>query len=88
MGVLSRRDRDLSRTLPPNRQITHILENTAQEYPAVGTLTASNRDVWAKVSIPDVYNALFPELSLRTTSTSVPTPTMPTLLIPFTPRRS
>ncbi|KAI0364352.1 carnitine acetyl transferase [Pilatotrama ljubarskyi] len=30
------------------RQIQHIYDNTTQEYPGVGILTASNRDVWAK----------------------------------------
>ncbi|OSD04766.1 carnitine acetyl transferase [Trametes coccinea BRFM310] len=30
------------------RQIQHIYDNTTQEYPGVGVLTASNRDVWAK----------------------------------------
>ncbi|KAH6916065.1 carnitine acetyl transferase [Coprinopsis sp. MPI-PUGE-AT-0042] len=29
-------------------QIQHIYDNTLQEYPGVGVLTASNRDVWAK----------------------------------------
>ena len=32
------------------RQIQHIYENTLKEYPGVGVLTASNRDVWSKVS--------------------------------------
>ncbi|CAL1714125.1 unnamed protein product [Somion occarium] len=30
------------------RQLQHISDNTASEYPGVGVLTASNRDVWAK----------------------------------------
>lgn len=30
------------------KQIQHIVDNTSQEYPGVGVLTASNRDVWAK----------------------------------------
>lgn len=30
------------------RQIQHIYDNTAKEYPGVGILTASNRDIWAK----------------------------------------
>ncbi|CDO69773.1 hypothetical protein BN946_scf184766.g18 [Trametes cinnabarina] len=30
------------------RQIQHIYDNTTQEFPGVGVLTASNRDVWAK----------------------------------------
>ncbi|KAI0704516.1 carnitine acetyl transferase [Cerioporus squamosus] len=30
------------------RQIQHIYDNTTEEYPGVGVLTASNRDVWAK----------------------------------------
>ncbi|KAI0079400.1 carnitine acetyl transferase [Panus rudis PR-1116 ss-1] len=30
------------------QQLKHIVENTQQEYPGVGVLTASNRDVWAK----------------------------------------
>ncbi|KAI0730695.1 carnitine acetyl transferase [Earliella scabrosa] len=30
------------------RQIQHIYDNTTHEYPGVGVLTASNRDVWAK----------------------------------------
>ncbi|KAF8202380.1 carnitine acetyl transferase [Pholiota molesta] len=30
------------------RQIQYIYNNTLQEYPGVGVLTASNRDVWAK----------------------------------------
>lgn len=30
------------------RQIRYILDHTTCEYPAIGTLTASNRDVWAK----------------------------------------
>jgi len=33
-----------------SRQIQHIYDNTVREYPAVGVLTASNRDVWAKAS--------------------------------------
>jgi hypothetical protein len=32
------------------RQIQHIYDNTLEEYPGVGILTASNRDVWSKVS--------------------------------------
>ncbi|TFK26188.1 carnitine acetyl transferase [Coprinopsis marcescibilis] len=31
-----------------NRQLDHIYNNTLEEYPGVGVLTASNRDVWAK----------------------------------------
>jgi hypothetical protein len=31
------------------RQFEYIYENTRSEYPGVGVLTASNRDVWAKV---------------------------------------
>lgn len=31
------------------RQIQHIYDNTLEEYPGVGVLTASNRDVWSKV---------------------------------------
>ncbi|KAI0940904.1 hypothetical protein AcV7_003152 [Taiwanofungus camphoratus] len=30
------------------RQIHHIYDNTTTEYPGVGLLTASNRDIWAK----------------------------------------
>ncbi|TFK85669.1 carnitine acetyl transferase [Polyporus arcularius HHB13444] len=30
------------------RHIQHIYDNTTQDYPGVGVLTASNRDVWAK----------------------------------------
>ncbi|KAJ2915465.1 hypothetical protein MD484_g4951, partial [Candolleomyces efflorescens] len=30
------------------RQLQYIYDNSAQEYPGVGVLTASNRDVWAK----------------------------------------
>ncbi|EGN96676.1 hypothetical protein SERLA73DRAFT_184805 [Serpula lacrymans var. lacrymans S7.3] len=30
------------------RQIQHIYDNTAHEYPGIGILTASNRDIWAK----------------------------------------
>ncbi|KDQ16150.1 hypothetical protein BOTBODRAFT_65067 [Botryobasidium botryosum FD-172 SS1] len=30
------------------QQIQHIYDNTTREYPAVGVLTASNRDVWTK----------------------------------------
>ncbi|PPQ62888.1 hypothetical protein CVT24_006286 [Panaeolus cyanescens] len=30
------------------RQIQHIYDTTTQEYPGVGVLTASNRDVWTK----------------------------------------
>ncbi|KAF9461247.1 acyltransferase ChoActase/COT/CPT [Collybia nuda] len=30
------------------KQIQHIYDNTAFEYPGVGVLTASNRDIWAK----------------------------------------
>ncbi|KAF8967724.1 carnitine acetyl transferase [Flammula alnicola] len=30
------------------KQIQHIYDNTLQEYPGVGVLAASNRDVWAK----------------------------------------
>ena len=41
------------------RQITHVLENTTHEYPAIGTLTASNRDIWAKVSILKVRYSPF-----------------------------
>ena len=40
------------------RQIQYIYDNTLQEYPGVGVLTASNRDVWSKVCIihlPSVY---------------------------------
>ncbi|TFY68833.1 hypothetical protein EVJ58_g775 [Rhodofomes roseus] len=29
-------------------QLRHIYENTREEYPAIGILTASNRDVWTK----------------------------------------
>ena len=32
-----------------NRQIQYIYDNTLEEYPGVGILSASNRDVWAKV---------------------------------------
>lgn len=32
-----------------HRQIQHIVDNTTREYPGVGILTASNRDVWAQV---------------------------------------
>jgi predicted nucleotide-binding protein (sugar kinase/HSP70/actin superfamily) len=31
------------------RQIQYIYDSTTEEYPGVGVLTASNRDVWAKV---------------------------------------
>ena len=31
------------------RQIKHIYDNTLEEYPGVGVLAASNRDVWSKV---------------------------------------
>jgi hypothetical protein len=31
------------------RQIQHIYDNTLEEYPGVGVLTASDRDVWSKV---------------------------------------
>jgi hypothetical protein len=31
------------------RQLQYIYDHTTQEYPGVGILTASNRDVWAKV---------------------------------------
>lgn len=34
------------------RQLQHIYENTLQEYPGVGVLSASNRDIWAKVGLP------------------------------------
>ena len=34
-----------------SRQIQHIYDNTTHEYPGVGVLTASNRDVWAKVRV-------------------------------------
>ncbi|KAF9785036.1 acyltransferase ChoActase/COT/CPT [Thelephora terrestris] len=30
------------------RQIRYVLDSTTHEYPAIGTLTASNRDVWAR----------------------------------------
>ncbi|EDR14041.1 uncharacterized protein LACBIDRAFT_244106 [Laccaria bicolor S238N-H82] len=30
------------------QQIQHIYDNTLQDYPGVGVLTASNRDIWAK----------------------------------------
>ncbi|KAJ3516936.1 hypothetical protein NLJ89_g804 [Agrocybe chaxingu] len=30
------------------KQIQHIYDNTLQEYPGVGVLSASNRDIWAK----------------------------------------
>jgi len=33
------------------RQIQHIYDSTTEEYPGVGVLTASNRDVWAKVHL-------------------------------------
>jgi carnitine O-acetyltransferase len=33
------------------RQIQHIYDSTAEEYPGVGVLTASNRDIWAKVHL-------------------------------------
>lgn len=36
------------------RQIQHIYDNTTHEYPGLGVLTASNRDVWAKV-YPPIY---------------------------------
>lgn len=32
-----------------DRQIQYIYDNTLQEYPGVGVLSASNRDIWAKV---------------------------------------
>jgi carnitine O-acetyltransferase len=32
------------------RQFQYIYDNTPYDYPGVGVLTASNRDVWAKVS--------------------------------------
>jgi carnitine O-acetyltransferase len=34
-----------------NRQIQYIYDSTTKEYPGVGVLTASNRDVWAKVHL-------------------------------------
>lgn len=33
------------------RQIQYIYDSTTEEYPGVGVLTASNRDVWAKVHL-------------------------------------
>ncbi|KAH9951059.1 carnitine acetyl transferase [Amylocystis lapponica] len=41
-------------------QIQHIYDNTTEEYPGVGVLTASNRDVWAKdytELVKDPHNA-------------------------------
>jgi len=32
-----------------DRQIQYIYDNTLQEYPGVGVLSASNRDIWATV---------------------------------------
>ena len=32
-----------------HRQIQHIYDNTAKEYPGIGILTAANRNAWAKV---------------------------------------
>jgi len=32
-----------------DRQIQYIYDNTLEEYPGVGILSASNRDVWVKV---------------------------------------
>lgn len=34
-----------------SRQLQHIYENSLGDYPGVGVLTASNRDVWAKVRL-------------------------------------
>jgi len=31
------------------RQLEHVYNNTLHDYPGVGVLTASNRDVWSKV---------------------------------------
>ena len=33
-----------------NRQMQYIYDNTWEDYPGVGVLTTSNRDVWSKVS--------------------------------------
>ncbi|KAF5336120.1 hypothetical protein D9611_006294 [Ephemerocybe angulata] len=42
------RDGKILSTEDFTRQLQYIYENTLQEYPGVGVLTASNRDVWAK----------------------------------------
>ena len=34
-----------------SRQLQHIYDNSLGDYPGVGVLTASNRDVWAKVHL-------------------------------------
>lgn len=34
-----------------SRQLQYIYDNSLGEYPGVGVLTASNRDVWAKVHL-------------------------------------
>lgn len=34
-----------------SRQIQYIYDNTHREYPGVGVLAASNRDIWAKVRL-------------------------------------
>lgn len=34
-----------------SRQLQHIYDNSLRDYPGVGVLTASNRDVWAKVHL-------------------------------------
>ncbi|OJT06724.1 Carnitine O-acetyltransferase, mitochondrial [Trametes pubescens] len=42
------------------RQIQHIYDNTTKEYPGIGVLTASHRDVWAKdyrALAADAHNA-------------------------------
>ncbi|KAI0832103.1 carnitine acetyl transferase [Trametes gibbosa] len=42
------------------KQIQHIYDNTTKEYPGIGVLTASHRDVWAKnyrVLATDSHNA-------------------------------
>ena len=43
------RDGKVLSTADFTRQLQYIYDNTVQEYPGVGVLTASNRDVWAKV---------------------------------------
>lgn len=43
------RDGKILSTADFTRQLQYIYNNTSREYPGVGVLTASNRDVWAKV---------------------------------------
>ncbi|EIN09589.1 acyltransferase ChoActase/COT/CPT [Punctularia strigosozonata HHB-11173 SS5] len=46
--VTAAKDGQVLSTGDIRRQIEHIYQSTAQEYPAVGILTSNNRDVWAK----------------------------------------